>query len=105
MRQQSIALHEGAPPKPASGEPCNGCGVCCAYEPCPVAMVFLFQRKGACRALLWQEEEGRYACGMVRQPHRHSRLIPRILASWLGAFFATRIAAGGGCDAGIEIGD
>jgi hypothetical protein len=25
-----LALHRDAPAKPAQGETCNGCGVCCA---------------------------------------------------------------------------
>ena len=100
---QTIDLHEQAPPKPEYGEPCNGCGVCCAAEPCPVACLFLFQFKGRCRALLWQEESARYACGMVVQPDRYSRLIPGFARRLMGAFFATRIAANKGCDADIEV--
>ena len=53
---QTIELHEQAPPKPSLGTPCNECGVCYAVEPCPVAYIFLFQRKRRCRALLWQKE-------------------------------------------------
>jgi len=100
---ETIELHEQAPLKPKPGEPCNGCGVCCAAEPCPVAILFLFQRKGRCRALLWQEEGARYACGMVVQPDCYSRLIPKVARRRVGAFFATRIAADKGCDSDIEI--
>jgi hypothetical protein len=100
----TIELHADAPPKPGVGAPCNGCGVCCAVEPCPVALVFLFQRKGRCRALQWQAEAKRYVCGMVTAPQRYSRWLPRILRSAAGRFFASRIAAGSGCDADIEVG-
>jgi hypothetical protein len=100
---QTIELHEQAPSKPDFGVTCNGCGICCAAEPCPVAYLFLFQRKGRCRALLWQEENCRYACGMVICPDNYSRLIPRMFKKWVGAFIATRIAAGKGCDSSIEI--
>jgi len=100
---QTIELHEQAPPKPGLGAPCNRCGVCCAAEPCPIAYLFLFQRKGRCRALLWQEESARYACGMVVRPDSYSRLIPRVFRRWIGIFVASRIAAGKGCDSSIEI--
>ena len=33
--RQIVHLHRDAPPKPAPGAPCNGCGVCCAAETCP----------------------------------------------------------------------
>lgn len=98
-----IELHQLAPAKPRCGQPCNGCGVCCALEPCPVALVFLLQRKGRCRALLWDERESRYVCGMVRQPDSYSRLIPKSFGKSMGMFFASRIAAGKGCDAEIEL--
>jgi hypothetical protein len=100
---QTIELHEKAPSKPDFGVTCNGCGICCAAEPCPVAYLFLFQRKGRCRALLWQEDNSRYACGMVVCPDNYSRLIPRMFRKWVGAFIATRIAVGKGCDSSIEI--
>lgn len=100
---QTIALHRLAPPKPVYGADCNGCGVCCATKPCPVALVFLWRWRGRCRALLWQEEARRYVCGMVVCPDRYVYLLP---ASWrvrAGKWFATRIAAGSGCDATLEI--
>jgi len=102
---RTIELHEHAPAKPALGAPCNRCGVCCAAEPCPVAYLFLFQRTGRCRALSWQEEKGCYVCGMVSYPDCYSFLIPRFARRRIGAFILTRIAAGTGCDSGIEISD
>jgi len=102
-QQQTIELDAQAPSKPVLGAPCNGCGICCAAAPCPVAILFLFQRKGRCRALLWQVENARYVCGMVVQPDYFSRVIPTFSRQWAGAFFASRISAGTGCDADIEI--
>lgn len=95
---QIIILHPHAPDKPEYGARCNGCGVCCAAEPCPVAHVFLWQFSGRCRALLWQENENRYVCGMVVNPHRFVRLIPARLAQRFGRWCAKRIATGYGCD-------
>jgi len=100
---QTIELHPLAPAKPDYGARCNGCGVCCAAEPCPVAHIFLFMFKGKCRALLWQEETSRYVCGMAACPDRYVRLIPQSLRERAGSFFATRIAVGTGCDCAAEI--
>lgn len=104
LDEQRIELHADAPAKPRTGSPCNGCGVCCAAEPCPVARLFLFQFAGRCRALVWNDASSRYRCGMAAAPHRHSRLIPQALAPAAARFFASRIAAGSGCDADIEVG-
>jgi hypothetical protein len=40
---------------------------------------------------------------MVVQPDYYSRLIPGFARRWMGAFIATRIAAGKGCDSDIEL--
>lgn len=101
-KTQLIELHPSAPPKPEYGARCNGCGVCCAAEPCPVALLFLFQLKGRCRALLWQEE-GRYVCGLAVCPDRYVKLIPERWRDKAGKLVATRIAAGSGCDFAAEV--
>lgn len=101
---QRIELHAAAPAKPACGERCNGCGMCCAAEPCPVAHVFLLQFRGRCRAPVRQEDANRYACGMVACPDRHVRWIPERWRDGFGRWFASRIAAGQGCDPMAEIG-
>jgi len=105
VKQHIIELHRRAPPKPAYGAPCNGCGVCCATTPCPVAMLFLWQFSGRCRALLWQDEASRYACGMALSPDRFASFIPARWRSGFARWFASRIAAGAGCDASIETDD
>ena len=100
-----IELHPLAPAKPDYSARCNGCGVCCAVGPCPVAHLLLLQLKGKCRALLWQDEANRYMCGMVVYPDRYVRLIPQSLRGRIGSFFASRIAAGAGCDFATEMDD
>jgi hypothetical protein len=100
---QLIELHSLAPPKPDSGERCNGCGVCCAVEPCPVAYLFLFQFKGSCRALLWQNDASRYVCGMVACPDQYVSWLPQRWRERTGRFFASRIASGYGCDLAAEV--
>ncbi|MBI5920253.1 MAG: hypothetical protein HY847_01240 [Betaproteobacteria bacterium] len=95
----AILIHAAAPVKPALGAACNGCGICCATEPCPVSMVALLQFKGVCRALLWQAEEQRYVCGMVVRPSDYVGWLPTRFDAWAGRLAARRIAAGQGCDA------
>jgi len=86
-----ILIQPEAPPKPALGEPCNGCGLCCLAEPCPVGMVLSLKRHGACSALRWDGAASRYVCGaMASAPWPLNRLMRR----W--------IAAGIGCDAALE---
>ncbi|MFA6015330.1 MAG: hypothetical protein WC742_09710 [Gallionellaceae bacterium] len=103
INTQTIELHLLAPPKPALQANCNGCGVCCAAEPCPVAILFLFQVSGRCRALVWQAKNFRYHCGMVIAPAQFSPLIPKKFQAPLGKFFSGRIATGTGCDCALEI--
>lgn len=95
-----ILLHPMAPPKPAVGQACNGCGVCCMAEPCPVGMVLSLRRRGACRRLRWDDAAQRYRCGLLQA------LAPGARAGWLsrtGARLTARwIAAGQGCDAEYE---
>ena len=105
IQLQVIELHPLFPPKPDYGARCNGCGMCCAAEPCPVAYVFLLQFSGKCRALLWQDETGRYQCGMVVCPDRYAGLIPERWRERAGRFFASRIATGAGCDFAAEMDD
>jgi hypothetical protein len=83
-----VYLHPDAPAKPAVGQPCNGCGVCCLAEPCPVGIVLSRKLKGACTALRW--EGARYTCGALQG----GRLRRWWVARW--------IAAGQGCDSSLE---
>ena len=95
---QVIWLRREAPLKPEAGTPCNGCGVCCAAEPCPVAQFWLWQRSGACRALEWDEQQQRYWCGMVRRPAYYLRWLPQRFEAWFAGRVRRRIAADSACD-------
>jgi hypothetical protein len=96
MTRQVIHIQPAAPPKPAEGAACNGCGVCCLAEPCPVGMVVSRKRHGACDALVWNEAESRYRCGLMSPG---SGVLAR-----LGRRFAARfISAGSGCDCSIQV--
>ena len=104
-KTQTVELHHLAPAKPEYGARCNGCGMCCAAEPCPVAFFFLLQFKGRCRALLWQNDKNRYVCGMVVCPDQYVSVIPKRLRARAGRFFASRIATDYGCDLAAEVVD
>jgi len=93
-----IWLHQYAPDKPEVGQPCNGCGVCCAAEPCPVALFFLWQRTGRCQALVWDESQKMYRCGMLIQPSTYLAWLPLRWQSWFARCVRRWIAAGVACD-------
>ena len=95
-----IQLHPAAPPKPSEGAACNGCGVCCAAEPCPLGMLLSRQRWGRCKALDWDDGAGRYACGALAQPATWLPWLPQGLARRLVRRW---IAAAKGCDASLAL--
>ncbi|WP_173982752.1 hypothetical protein [Magnetospirillum sp. SS-4] len=77
------------PARPAFGAPCNGCGVCCLEECCPLAIVVHRRRRGPCPSLIGGEDGEIHRCGLlIRAP----RLLRPLVARW--------IAAGTGCDSG-----
>ncbi|QJQ05675.1 hypothetical protein EJG51_007235 [Undibacterium piscinae] len=100
--QRLIWLHSTAPLKPALGRACNGCGVCCAAEPCPVARVFLWQWRDSCRALAWLPSERQYRCGLLLAPSAHIRLLPSFLQRPFRYLAARWIAAGTACDSDAQ---
>jgi hypothetical protein len=91
MSVHVIAIHAEAPAKPAVGAPCNGCGVCCLVEPCPLGVLVSRRRKGACAALRWDAPQRRYHCGIAAGRSLWATLARR----W--------IAAGRGCDSDAEV--
>lgn len=101
-RWQVVQVHPAAPGKPLLGAPCNGCGICCLAEPCPVGMLVSRRRRGACAALRWDAAQVRYRCGMVSAPAEVLGPRWRWLAPWLGRRALRWIAAGQGCDASLE---
>jgi len=109
-KQWTIHAEPQAPAKPVWGAPCNGCGVCCLAEPCPLGMVLSRRRHGACSALRWQAATRTYQCGaLVDTPQVLHDALPRFvrrLAPWLVGVLrrlAPRwIAAGQGCDCDLQ---
>lgn len=109
MLSRVVWIHPEAPPKPEVGAPCNGCGLCCLAEPCPVGVLVTRRTQGVCKALEWSSSSARYECGVLKHPTRHlglpglSRwsamsLLNRLLRRWA----ARMIAAGIGCDADLS---
>lgn len=104
QRPRVIHLHVGAPARPAPGTACNGCGLCCAAEPCPLGTLLSRRRDGACAALAWHGPERRYRCGALTEPQRWFGAAGR---RWPGAArrLARRwIAAATGCDCTLQPG-
>ena len=108
MPKLHITIHAEpqAPQKPALGAPCNGCGVCCLMEPCPLGVLLTGRRSGACAALRWRSDLSLYRCGAITEPSlvllaslpSALRWIAPPLA-WLMQRLAHRwVAAGIGCD-------
>lgn len=98
-----IHLHPSAPAKPPEGGPCNGCGVCCASEPCPAGRLVSRRRHGACKALVWQAQAGRYRCGLVEQPRHYLPAALGWAAPWVARLARRWIAAGRGCDSSVSV--
>lgn len=109
--EQIIHIHPQAPAKPAEGAACNGCGVCCLSEPCPLGRVLSGRRTGACRALRWDGSLAQYRCGAVLAPRAAlAHALPTVLRwlAWPLAPVLRRvalrgIAAGQGCDSSLEV--
>lgn len=94
-----VWVHPDAPAKPAVGAPCNGCGLCCLSEPCPVGIVISRRRRGRCQALRWDARQQRYRCGLLRDAGDET---PTALTRWVQAALRRWIAAGVGCDADLQ---
>jgi len=111
MLPRIIHIQPLAPPKPVLGQPCNGCGVCCLHEPCPLGILLSGHRRGACAALRWDERRAQYRCGAVVQPREALRAALPAGLGWLAPVLlpvlrrlAGRwIAAGQGCDCSLEV--
>lgn len=104
---QTIHIQSQAASKPALGAPCNGCGVCCLAEPCPLGMALSGRRVGACDALRWQAGSSIYRCGAITEPESVLRQALPWRLQWLAPLLwrlARRwIAADKGCDSSLEV--
>ena len=93
-----VWIEPAAPAKPATGAPCNGCGLCCLWAPCPLGMVVSRRRRGRCDALTWSAGQQRYLCGMLTDPRQAWPALPAAAAPLVQRLARRWIAAGIGCD-------
>ena len=110
-----IHIEPLAPAKPALGEPCNGCGVCCLVAPCPLGVLISRRRHGVCHALRWEPALKMYRCGGMTEPvsvataalpaslGRASPFVARTIASVLRRLAKRWIASGQGCDCSLLV--
>jgi hypothetical protein len=102
MDHRVIYLVPDAPAKPPLGTACNGCGVCCAWQPCPLGMLVSGRRHGACSALRWDGGLQRYHCAAVAAPRSVWPRLPTLLHAPLSWLARRWIAAGRGCDSTLQ---
>jgi hypothetical protein len=100
--QQVIHIQPLAPTKPAFGQACNGCGVCCLAEPCPLGVLLSRSRIGPCKALVWVELGQQYRCGALAGEIATSGLFAAGLARLRNRVVGRWIAAGSGCDCDLD---
>lgn len=109
--ERVIYIHPAAPSKVAAGAPCNGCGVCCLLEPCPLGMLISRGRNGPCHAVRWEDSLAQYRCGAVMDSQDVLTHILPLGTRWLAPTLAPAlrrlarrwIAAGIGCDSSAEV--
>ncbi|MHB8948173.1 MAG: hypothetical protein ACYC4S_03800 [Rhodoferax sp.] len=113
-KYQVIHIHPDAALQPAPGAPCNGCGLCCLLEPCPLGAILSGRRQGACVAVRWHDELRQYRCGALCEPAavlqrvlpaRLQRLTPGLsagLAPLLARWARRWTAVGQGCDSRLD---
>jgi len=93
-----IEIHPLAPAQPRTGEPCNGCGVCCLAEPCPMGAVLTLRTQGPCQWLTWHAASRRYLCGAISDARSTLPWGLKWLAPRLSLLARRWIASGIGCD-------
>jgi hypothetical protein len=96
---RTVMIHSAAPAKPLPGQPCNGCGVCCAAGPCPVGVLVSRRAGGACSALVWKDSDARYTCGVLDKASSWPGVVGKLAGGWA----RRTIAAGQGCDCNLEV--
>jgi len=84
--------------KPPYGTPCNGCGLCCQNEICPLGEIVFPRAQAPCPALVVDGD--RYACGLITTPQTFRPLKASIYGvEELRAAAVIGVGAGIGCDA------
>jgi hypothetical protein len=100
--ERIVMIQPLAPAHPGVGQPCNGCGLCCLWKPCPVGVVITRKTLGPCRALDWSAEQAVYRCGLLTSPHTFVPWLPQAVVRRVARRW---IAADTRCDANLERAD
>ena len=101
--QQIIHVHPEAPAKPMPGNTCNGCGVCCLAEPCPLGRVLSGRAHGGCDALQWTPDQHRYHCRALADPQGVWPWLPNVAVPLARRLAQRWISAAKGCDSDAEL--
>jgi hypothetical protein len=98
-----IRLSESLPMKPTMGDACNGCGICCAIQPCAISIEIIGRSSGRCQAL--EVNEGRTYCGIVRRPayYMFGDNVDESKTGDISVLFAAALGIGIGCDASDDL--
>ena len=96
---RQVLLLRQAPSPPGAGQTCNGCGLCCAAEPCPLGALVSGRRNGRCRALAWSADACAYRCRMISRPQALWPWLPRWTVPLVSRLARRWVAAGTRCDA------
>lgn len=107
---QVIHIEPLAAAKPPMGAACNGCGLCCLAEPCPLGVLLSRSRTGPCKALQWVPSERQYRCGALGGAAMSTssgnrtlwRGLVRAIEAWKARLVQRWIGAGLGCDCDLE---
>jgi hypothetical protein len=88
--------------KPPHGQPCNGCGGCCAEQLCPLAAAhFGGSVDRRCPAL--EPDGDRFVCGLIAHPMAYAMTLTLLHGvDAMSKAAADLVGAGRGCDALLE---
>lgn len=102
MSRLAIAPRSVVERKPAHGQPCTHCGLCCLMTVCSLGRVVLGQAEGPCPALDFDADK-KSSCGLIANPMAFAPL--HTIAHGVENMTAAAkviLGSGDGCDARIN---
>ncbi len=94
-------VQSGPIAKPSYGLPCNGCGLCCQNEICPLGQFAFPSWQAPCPAL--ERDGDRFVCGLVNRPEVYAPI--KTAVNGVEEMRAAAMHANGvgiGCDARLD---